>query len=410
MNDSRADSSLLSGDTPGSVWIGRVLIAAAMLFLSSLYFSIAANSLALGLMACAWLSLMAVRKKSLVRATPLDWYFLAYIGAEILSGIFSTNPAQSFTFAKRVLLIAVVYYFASMAARRNHASRYIAVLLGSAIAVALIGVLKLIFADPDSTRRLGIFQFYMTTSELMMMSALLIVPFLLHPKTPSRLRWIALAGLVPILISLYATVTRGAYLATAAGILIIALIRNRKLIVPFLAVILLAAIFAPPYVQDRVKSIVDLQHPENQSRLMLWTLGAKIVADHPIVGVGDIDLHELFVQYSPPGTDIPWGHVHNTLLQLLVSLGVVGFVAILALFGRIVIVEWQVYKRVKDDWLAGSFALGAIAVFAGFQVNGLTEWSFGDQEVVLLLWTTLGLTLALDRSAHTPPAQNEKSI
>jgi putative inorganic carbon (HCO3(-)) transporter len=410
MNDSRADSSLLSGDTPGSVWIGRVLIAAAMLFLSSLYFSIAVNSLALGLMACAWLSLMVVRKRGLVRATPLDWYFLAYISAEILSGIFSTNPAQSFTFAKRVLLIAVVYYFASMAARRNHASRYIAVLLGSAIAVALIGVLKLIFADPDSTRRLGIFQFYMTTSELMMMSALLIVPFLLHPKTPSRLRWIALAGLVPILISLYATVTRGAYLATAAGILIIALIRNRKLIVPFLAVILLAAIFAPPYVQDRVKSIVDLQHPENQSRLMLWTLGAKIVADHPIVGVGDIDLHELFVQYSPPGTDIPWGHVHNTLLQLLVTLGVVGFAAILALFGRIVIVEWQVYKRVKDDWLAGSFALGAIAVFVGFQVNGLTEWSFGDQEVVLLLWTTLGLTLALDRSTHAPPAQNEKSI
>jgi len=27
----------------------------------------------------------------------------------------------------------------------------------------------------------------------------------------------------------------------------------------------------------------------------------------------------------------------------------------------------------------------------------LTEWSFGDQEVVLLFWTTLGLTLAIGR-------------
>jgi O-antigen ligase len=409
MIDSNVAPPLSSDDTSSPLWIGRILIAGAFLFLSSLYFSIAVNSLALGAMALAWLGSMIARGRFLVRGTPLDWYFLAYILAEILSGIFSVNPTQSFTFAKRVLLIAVVYYFASMTGTRAQAMRYIGVLLGSAIVVALIGVAKLLFESPDETRRLGIFQFYMTTSELMMMSALLIVPFLIHPHTPSRIRWGMLAGLVPILVSLYATVTRGAYLATAAGIVVIALVRNKKLLVPFLVIIILAAVFAPPYVQDRVKSIVDMQHPENQSRLMLWSLGAKIFADHPVVGVGDIDLHELFVQYSPPGTDLPWGHVHNTLLQLLVSLGVVGFAAILALFVRIVVVEWRSYRNVKSDWLAGSFSLGAIAVFVGFQINGLVEWSFGDQEVVLLLWTTLGLTLALGRREIAFPASENPS-
>jgi O-antigen ligase len=235
----------------------------------------------------------------------------------------------------------------------------------------------------------------------MMMSALLVVPFIIHPKTPHSVRWVALVGLLPIMISLYATVTRGAYLATAAGLLFIAFVRNRKLLVPFLVVVALLAVFAPPYVQDRLKSIVDLAHPENAARLTLWSAGFRIFADHPIVGVGDIDLHELFVQYSSPGSDLPWGHLHNVPLQLLVTLGAVGFVIVVGIFVRIFVVEWRIYKKVREEWLAGSFVLGALAVFVGFQVNGLTEWSFGDQEVVLLFWTTLGLALAVGARRNT---------
>jgi O-antigen ligase len=365
-----------------------------------LFFSIAVNSLSLGLMALAWLGIMLVQRKNLIVATPLEWFFLAYVAAELLSTAFSVRQYQSLLFSKRLLLIAVVYFFASMTTTEKKAKWYIAVLLGSAAIVGLIGVLKLIFADPETTKRLGIFQFYMTTSELMMMAGLLVVPFIIHPKTPANVRWFCIAGLVPILISLYATVTRGAYLATAAGLLFIAFVRNRKLLVPFLIVVVLLAVFAPPYVQDRLKSIVDLAHPENASRLTLWGAGLRIFADHPIVGVGDIDLHDLFVQYSSPGLELPWGHVHNVLLQILVTLGAIGFLVVVAMLIWIFVVEWRIYRKVGEDWLAGSFALGALAMFVGFQTNGLTEWSFGDQEVVLLFWTTLGLTLALGRLAQ----------
>ena len=72
-----------------------------------------------------------------------------------------------------------------------------------------------------------------------------------------------------------------------------------------------------------------------------------------------------------------------------------------ALFIRIIVAEWRIYKRVKDDWLAGSFVLGALAVIVGIHVMGLTEWSFGDQEVALLLWTTVGLALAMGKLASS---------
>lgn len=378
-------------------WLAYVLLVSATLFLSSIFFSIAVNSITLGLMGISWLGLMLSQRKNLILSTSLDWFFLAYVAAEILSTLFSVRPEQSLMLSRRVLLIAIVYFFASMIDSERSAKGYILMLLGSGAIVATIGVLKLLFADPATTRRLGIFQFYMTTSELMMMVALLTVPFTIHPKTPRNIRWLSLIGLAPILMSLYATVTRGAYLATAGGLLCIAFVRNKRLLIPVAALTVILFVFAPPYVQDRLRSIVDIHHPENASRLMLWTAGLKIFADHPIVGVGDIDLHELFVQYIPSQQVIPWGHEHNILMQILVTLGTVGFIAVVAMFIKILVTEWRIYKRLTEEWLGGSFALGAVAVFVGFLIMGLTEWSFGDQEVVLLLWSTLGITLALER-------------
>lgn len=379
---------------PRALWYA--LIAVATVFLCSLYVSIAVNSIALGLMGIVWLLIMIVQRRKLIVGTPLDYYFLAFVCTEMLSTLFSVNREQSLFFSRRVLLIGVVYFFASVVTSERIAKWYVGVLLGSASVVAALGIGKVILTNPE---RLGIFQFYMTTSELMMMSALLVAPFVLHSAAPRRVRLLSAAGLLLLLIALYATVTRGAYLAVAAGMLFIAFVRNKKLIVPVLALLVLIVLFAPPFVQSRIKSIVDLSHPENAGRLMLWEAGLKIFAEHPIVGVGDIDLHEELLRHIPR-EQLHWGHLHNVPLQFLVNFGIVGFIVVMALFVKIFVTEWRVYQRVKENWLAGSFSLGALALFVGFQTNGLVEWSFGDQEVVLVFWTSLGLTLALGRIAE----------
>ncbi len=370
---------------------------AAYVFLASTYFSIAVNSLALGLMAISWIAIMIVQRRWGVVATPLDFYFLAYCIAEAIATVFSEHRAEAVFVARRVLLIGIVYFFASRLESVTAAKRAVAVLLGSAGIVALLGVLKLVTGGPGENTRLEIFQFYMTTAELMMIALLLVLPFVVHRATPPKVRAAAALVLLPVAVSLYATVTRGAYLAAAAGIIFIALARNRKLLIPFIILVAALLLFAPPYVAGRLQSIIDIHHPENASRLILWETGLRIFAAHPVVGVGDIDLGELLRQYAAPGYTGEWGHLHNIALHVLVTLGIVGFAAVAAMFVRIFITEWRVYRTVRDDWFAGSVALGALAVFVGFQVNGLTEWSFGDQEVVVLLWVSLGFTLAAGR-------------
>jgi O-antigen ligase len=379
----------------------RIMDGAMLLFLASCYFSIAVNSLSLGLMAVCWLVLMILGRRWSIAGTPYDWYFLAWILAECLSTAFSENVPQSLLFSKRLLLIAVVYFFASQVTTEGKAKTVVVTLLGAAVAVALLGVGKLVFSwfveGSEEIKRLGIFQFYMTTSELMMIALLLTVPFVIHPRTPRRWRIISLVAAIPLGMALYATVTRGAYLAAAAGILFIALVRNVKLVVPFLALVILILVFAPPYVHDRIASITNVDHPENASRIKLWRAGLKIFAHHPVVGVGDIDLREMYDRYSDVENPEHHGHLHNVPLQILATLGILGFAAVYSLFVKIAIVEWRIFKRAKDEWFSGSVTLGALAVFVGFHVMGLTEWSFGDQEVAILLWITVGLSLAVGR-------------
>jgi O-antigen ligase len=310
-------------------------------------------------------------------------------------------------FSKRLLLIGIVYGITTHVATTRDLRNFLVVLLGSATIVALIGLGKLLV---ENVVRLGIFQFYMTTSELMMITLLMVLPFAIFPGTPRKVRIASILALIPLAIALYATVTRGAYLAVVAGALFIGIVRNRWILVPLVVLILLIILFAPPYVQQRLNSIVDPSHPENATRIALWTTGWTIFQHYPVFGVGDIDLRELYDQYTTVENPEHHGHLHNVPLQILVTLGSVGFIALYALFVKIGVTEWRIYRNVRGDWFRGSIALGALGVFVGFHVMGLTEWSFGDQEVVILFWITVALSLVAGRSFDADAPMNKSSV
>ncbi len=377
------------------VQMGMMVVAG--IFLASIFFSIAVNSVSLGLLGILWISLLVKRRAWKDLATPLDWFFLAYVLAELLSSALSVNPSQSFFNARRLLLIGIVYFFAVNLSDRQELRRYFWILEGAAIAVGCIGVGKLLFESSGADARLGVFQFYMTTSGLMTCAAAFLLPFVLHRDTPRSDRAVAIAGLVPLLVVLYATVTRGAYMAFVAAALLVILARDWRLIVPLALLVLLTVAFAPPYVEGRIRSIVDPSHPENVMRIFIWTAAWRIFLHAPLVGVGDIDLGDLLRQYADPGYLGLWGHAHNVPLQFLVTLGILGTIAVGALFVWVVRTEWDIFRRARADWLRSSMALGGLAVFTAVMVHGLTEWTFGDQEIALFLWTSVGFALAAGR-------------
>jgi O-antigen ligase len=387
----------LESAVPAPEWMRRARDGAALLFLASMYFSIAVSSISLGLMAAALLVIMVKTRRWSLAGTPLDYFFLAYVAVEMISTVFSVNPAQSLLFSRRLLLIGIVYFFASTVTERKCLGRSVGVLLGAVTIAAVAGCGFMVFHGSDQPFRLGLFTFYMTASGQMMVAALMLLPFIVHRSSPARVRWLAALAMAPVLVCLYGTVTRGAYLAFLVGALVVVIIRNKWLLIPLALLLLLIVFFSPPYIESRIQSVVDPNHPENVTRISMWVAGIRIFADHPWVGVGDIDLGDLMREHADPGYLGLWGHLHNVPLQVLVTLGVLGFVVVLALFLKIAVTEWRIYRSVKEDWLLGSCTLGVFAAFIGIQVQGLTEWNFGDQEIALLLWTGLGFALAVGR-------------
>jgi hypothetical protein len=147
--------------------------------------------------------------------------------------------------------------------------------------------------------------------------------------------------------------------------------------------------------RSRLRSIFDPYVPSNFNRFALWRAGIEIFKDHPIFGVGDIDLAEYYIQYKRPFDKEIQGHMHNNFIHFLVTLGLFGLIVLLFLFFKMIIIDWKIYNQVKDKPFLSSVALGTIASFCGFLASGLTELNFWDHEIQTLVWFTFGLNYAL---------------
>ncbi len=161
------------------------------------------------------------------------------------------------------------------------------------------------------------------------------------------------------------------------------------------AVLIKGKLYCSYVKRSRLLSILDPYIPSNFNRLALWRAGFKIFKDHILFGVGDIDLAEYYKMYKRDFDKEIQGHMHNTFIHVLVTLGLFGFFAVLFLFIKIIQIDLKIYRQMKSKPFVASYALGALAAFSGFLVSGLTEMNIWDQEITTLIWFTFGLNIVL---------------
>lgn len=134
-------------------------------------------------------------------------------------------------------------------------------------------------------------------------------------------------------------------------------------------------------------------------RAELWQCGAKIIRDYPLFGVGSRNIPEVALQYASldklPG--IYGGGMHNILVQLMVSNGILGFLTLFA-FAVICIVE--VVRFFRYSRLSGE---NSRLVFLGFSlllmllINNMAEANilFAASFMATIFWSYLGFILCL---------------
>ncbi len=388
----RPGSSNFFRSTPFLYFLYFFTVLAAV----SITFSVAVSSIAMGTAILLWLAhLLTTRGESFPR-TKLDILFIFYVVAELLVAVFSEESLNSLINAKRLFLISFVYLALTAIDNRQKLKAAIGFLCGIAAALSIVELFSLTEIGGHFLR-VSLFQYFLTEGGIKMIALLLLIPFIFHEQTPRRWKIFAIIGCIPLLIGLVLTQTRSSWLGFIAGIITIGIVRSKKILIVLLFLLLLFFAFAPNDFRMRAASIFDPTMTSNLTRIHMVQTGWRMFLDRPLTGFGDVDLRKYYVTYIVPLDTAEGGHLHNNVMMLLVTLGIFGFAAIMAIFIKIFLLERNAASMTSQHWLEGSITLGCFAAYVSFHVNGFFEWNFGDHEIAVLLWFTVGLALVAQR-------------
>jgi O-antigen ligase len=335
----------------------------------------------------------------------LIYFFILLVLAYLLSSVFSIEPASSFSNSRRVLLFTG--FFAAIIFIKDLRQLKI-MLICLFVFSALVSIYEIVLfwndiydsqAPAGRLQRINYFGYPITNGEIKMLVLLLLVSLILIKEkfVLSRL-WLILLS-VPVLLSLYLTYSRNAILGLFAGLLVIGFARNKYFLAGFIIILVLFLLFAPMAVKGRLLSIVDFNHPTIESRFIMWETGVKIIKDNPLLGIGDTDIKPVYAKYKKIELHGEGSHLHNNFLQILASIGIIGFVSWCLTMIYIFYRQLKIYVLTKKNEVLSSLVIASIASMVAFQISGLTEWNFGDFEFAAVLWFMLGLAF-LSQKLH----------
>jgi O-antigen ligase len=385
-------------------------------FVAGLGLSITLAETALALLTLLWLWRLREPAVRAAQPWPLAAPVLSLAAVTVVSALLSGSPWESLAAAKGLLLTAGLYVTADAVRERAVADRLLLGLSAAATVAAVVGILQvgLCPAAGQATalprwlthrcdRAHGFFSIYMTLAGVLSLVLLSTLPRLLPPGSA----WRRLG--VPWLLMLWGlvvTYTRGAWIGFAAGVLTVAasVRRGRWLLVGGLVVLAAGALVSPYELRHRFLSMTDPEEAGVKERIYMWRSGLAMWRERPILGVGPGGVKRDYSRYAlEQAYKKRTGHVHNTPLQILVERGVLGLAAWLWLW---VAFYAHAVRRLRDlrgqPSPARAVVVGAVAAITGFLVAGLSEYNFGDSEVVMLAWVVAALAWA-GQSAGAEP-------
>jgi O-antigen ligase len=225
-------------------------------------------------------------------------------------------------------------------------------------------------------------------------------------------------------LALLLTVTRASQLAflISAGAIVFAG-GNRKLLLMLAAIILPVAIGGLIFLQQsRNVGFFDAKDDSTNYRQTIYREGFDLWTANPRnftlgVGMDSIKRYAKDWRLFDDGR-LPIGHFHSTPLQLVVERGLPALLIWLWIVGVYARTLWREIKlriknyelRIEDDENNSAFRiprsaielgvlLGAFGGLIGFFTSGLVHYNLGDQEVAMVFFILMGLSVYLCGSA-----------
>jgi O-antigen ligase len=313
----------------------RVTAALLLGFVASLQISIALAHILLTAMFVSWI-VLRIQDRTRPAAPAFFVALLAYGALTLVSTAFSVDPMASLIDSKQLVLLAIVPAVYDIA-RGPRASTVVDVIITVGAASAVFGIVQygVLHYDNLGQRPQGTLTHYMTYSGVLMLAICVAASRLIFGARDRT--WPALV-MPALVVALALTFTRNAWIGACVAIGLLFALKDFRLTA--LLPVILAALFvlAPDGLINRLTSTFNAQDPANQDRFAMIEIGARIVADRPLTGVGPNMVPRVYDQYRPAyAVNKVNPHLHNVPLQIgaergLPALGVwIWFVVAVAL-------------------------------------------------------------------------------
>lgn len=248
-----------------------------------------------------------------------------------------------------------------------------------------------------------------------------VVPPSLQPSRPALPRFALLALAVTAFgltsIALFLSLSRGAWIAVAAALVLTTVIRSKHAAV-FAFTLALLLVFVvllgqlsliPDVVSERFSGVgdyfgfIDVRgvtvNDANFAlveRMAHWQAAWGMFQDHPLFGIGIGNYASAYPAYALPHWDDPLGHAHNYYLNVLAETGLVGFGAYLAMW---IAIFWAAWRSLRStSGLAQFTAAGLFGVLVALSVHNLFDDLF-VHSMQIQVGITLGLMHVIGRAS-----------
>jgi O-antigen ligase len=265
-------------------------------------------------------------------------------------------------------------------------------------------------------RASGFYGHYVTYAEvLQLVFALTLGIFVCLPIKRSWAGILLVIVVAGFLVALLLTVTRAVWLGSLISSLIILLLtlRRRTMIVIGLLGIPLILAGLILLQQNRNIGFLDRHDHSTTWREIVWREGFNLLISNPrhlLIGVGMDSIKTRWRQWGLfDGGRIPMGHMHSNLLQIALERGLPALLLWLTFLFVYARTLWRsLRKGTKLHWMDRGILLGSLGGLAGFFVSGLVHYNWGDSEVVMVLYFTMGFALVIHQKlADDALSQNQ---
>jgi O-antigen ligase len=202
-----------------------------------------------------------------------------------------------------------------------------------------------------------------------------------------------------LVVALAVSLGRNAWVGACVAVGLLLALRDFRLTALLPVVIALVFALAPDSVTNRMMSMFDLKDPSNQDRIAMLEVGAGIVRDHPLTGVGPTMVQRVYGQYRPDyAVQAVNPHLHNVPVQIAAERGVPALLIWAWFISTVVLLLVRMFRSGRERLLTAT----ALAATAAMLAAGLFEYNFGDSEFLMLFLVLITLPFAALSGERVP--------